>query len=87
MADRTTELQGMSGILDIIGATPEQREQAMRGNKLFLDAGWPSNFVTAGMARIAGSGGPAPFPYDGRMHISANRYKKLAEDAGYPLPG
>jgi hypothetical protein len=56
MEDRVKAIEGFAGILKQTNLSAADRAQVMRGVGLFLDRGWPSNYVTVGMAAKAGAG-------------------------------
>jgi hypothetical protein len=78
MEDRAKQTEAFIQLLDLVHATGQEREDALKGLDIFFDNGWPSNCFTLGMARAAGSG-LMPAPFTG--HIDEYHYKQLMKAA------
>lgn len=56
MEDRAKQTEAFLRTLDLTQIPAAERPKIMRGVNHFFDRGWPSNFVTVGMAARAGDG-------------------------------
>jgi hypothetical protein len=74
MEDLAKQRIAFGKIMDLMEVTETEREEATCGLELFFEQGWPSGYVTVGMALAAGRG-LTPFPYEGIT--SASEYKQL----------
>jgi hypothetical protein len=71
MEDRAKQIEVFARMLEDTPVPVEERPQIMRGVELFFDRGWPSNFVTMGMAARAGAG-LIPPAYEGDFTVRAS---------------
>ncbi len=83
MEDQSKQLTAYENAMDLLEVTPSERVLMREGVRKFFAAGWPSNYVTLGMAKAAG-GGLEPMPYRGLSDM--NGYQELMKANGHFVP-
>lgn len=74
--DRAKQNEAFTRMLEMMNIPAVERPRMMTGVGLFYDRGWPSNYVTVGMAARAGAGLVPPI-YEGFHSVA--KYKALID--------